>query len=174
MKRHFTIDDRESFSLESPDSRITRFTRWSIDLSAQAILDALTKAGLTTRDISGLVVNTCTGYICPGISTYYLIEKLALSRQTQVYDLVGGGCVSESPISLLIVLIIFPRLPAPYYPNTGTCHPRQLGSCSGSLWKEGLRKENGASSQRSGQAFPPTPSFSENQGADKCSVLDFF
>lgn len=96
MKRHFAIDDQESFFSESPDSRIARFTRWSIDLSAEAILDALAKAGLTTRDISGLVVNTCTGYICPGISTY-LIEKLALSRQTQVYDLVGSGCGGAVP-----------------------------------------------------------------------------
>jgi alkylresorcinol/alkylpyrone synthase len=96
MKRHFAIDDQESFFHEDPDGRIARFTRWAIDLSSEAIVSALAKAGLTTKDISGLVVNTCTGYICPGISTY-LIEKLALSRQAQVYDLVGSGCGGAVP-----------------------------------------------------------------------------
>jgi alkylresorcinol/alkylpyrone synthase len=96
MRRHFAIDDRDSFFNEEPDDRIARFTRWSIDLSAQAILNALAEAGLTTDDVWALVVNTCTGYICPGISTY-LIEKLRLSRQTQAYDLVGSGCGGALP-----------------------------------------------------------------------------
>jgi alkylresorcinol/alkylpyrone synthase len=95
-KRHFAIEDRESFFREDADGRIARFTRWSIELSAQAILDALAKAGSTTDDVSALVVNTCTGYICPGISTY-LVERLNLSRQIQVYDLVGGGCGGAIP-----------------------------------------------------------------------------
>jgi predicted naringenin-chalcone synthase len=43
-----------------------------------------------------LVVNTCTGYICPGISTY-LIEKLGLSRRVRAYDLVGSGCGGAIP-----------------------------------------------------------------------------
>jgi predicted naringenin-chalcone synthase len=43
-----------------------------------------------------LVVNTCTGYICPGISTY-LIERLGLSGQVQAYDLVGSGCGGAVP-----------------------------------------------------------------------------
>jgi predicted naringenin-chalcone synthase len=96
MHRHFAIDDQEAFFSEDPDIRVERFTRWSIDLSAQAILAALTQAGLTTDAVSVLVVNTCTGYICPGISTY-LIEKLALSRQVQAYDLVGSGCGGAIP-----------------------------------------------------------------------------
>jgi predicted naringenin-chalcone synthase len=41
-------------------------------------------------------VNTCTGYICPGISTY-LIERLGLSRSTRVYDMVGSGCGGAIP-----------------------------------------------------------------------------
>jgi predicted naringenin-chalcone synthase len=51
---------------------------------------------LGTDDVAGLVVNTCTGYICPGISTY-LIEKLGLSPSVRVYDLVGSGCGGAIP-----------------------------------------------------------------------------
>ena len=96
MKRHFAIDDPESFLSEDPDSRIARFTKSSVDLSSKGILRALEAAGLATDRVSGLVVNTCTGYICPGISTY-LIETLGLKRDIKVYDLVGGGCGGAIP-----------------------------------------------------------------------------
>lgn len=94
--RHFAIDDVEKLVDEDPDARVARFTHWSQELSTQAISRALSRAGLTTGDISGLVVNTCTGYICPGISTY-LIETLGLPRNARVYDLVGSGCGGAIP-----------------------------------------------------------------------------
>lgn len=95
-KRRFAVDDPEGFFCENPDDRIKRFTRWAVDLSAQAIQKAMSKAGLSLGDMAGLVVNTCTGYICPGISTY-LIEKLGLDRHIRVYDLVGSGCGGAIP-----------------------------------------------------------------------------
>jgi predicted naringenin-chalcone synthase len=96
IKRHFAIEDPDSFLNEDPDSRIARFTSWSIELSSQAIIKALEAVGLSKDAISGLVVNTCTGYICPGIATY-LIEILGLERNIRVYDLVGSGCGGAIP-----------------------------------------------------------------------------
>jgi predicted naringenin-chalcone synthase len=96
LKRHFAIEDPESFLHEDPDSRIERFTRWSIELSSQAIIKALDAINLSKDAVYGLVVNTCTGYICPGIGTY-LIEKLGLERNIRVYDLVGSGCGGAIP-----------------------------------------------------------------------------
>jgi alkylresorcinol/alkylpyrone synthase len=95
-RRSFAIDDIEDLVDEDPDARIARFTHWSQELSAGAINKALERAGVGVGDVSGLVVNTCTGYICPGISTY-LIERLGLSRSTRVYDLVGSGCGGAIP-----------------------------------------------------------------------------
>lgn len=96
IKRHFGFEDPESFLHEDTDSRIARFTKWSIELSAQAIIKALEAVGLSKDAVSGLVVNTCTGYICPGIATY-LIEKLGLEHNIRVYDLVGSGCGGAIP-----------------------------------------------------------------------------
>jgi predicted naringenin-chalcone synthase len=96
QKRHFALDDPACVADESPDQRIARFTEKSIELSAQAVSRALELAGLRAQDVTGLVVNTCTGYICPGISTY-LIERLGLARSTRVYDLVGSGCGGAIP-----------------------------------------------------------------------------
>ncbi len=94
--RHIATDNIECLVNEHPDSRITRFTNWAIELSSQAINDSLAQAGLTKDTITGLVVNTCTGYICPGISTY-LIEKLGLSKRIRIHDLVGSGCGGSIP-----------------------------------------------------------------------------
>jgi alkylresorcinol/alkylpyrone synthase len=95
-RRNFAIDNVENLVDEDLDARVARFTHWSRELSAQAIEKALTQAGLGTGDVAGLVVNTCTGYICPGISTY-LIERLDLPRNVRVYDLVGSGCGGAIP-----------------------------------------------------------------------------
>lgn len=95
-KRHFAVDDPTCIMDESPDQKIARFTEKAIELSGQAVTKALEQAGVGVRDVTALVVNTCTGYICPGISTY-LMERLGLSRGTRVYDLVGSGCGGAIP-----------------------------------------------------------------------------
>jgi predicted naringenin-chalcone synthase len=81
---------------EDPDSRIARFTAKSIELSAQAATRALAQAHVGVEDVTGIVLNTCTGYVCPGISTY-LIERLGLSRSIRAFDLVGSGCGGAVP-----------------------------------------------------------------------------
>ncbi len=95
-KRHFAVDDPLELVNEDPDRRIERFTRRSVELSAEAITQALGRAGVGVKDVSAIVVNTCTGYICPGISTY-LIERLGLSRSIRAFDLVGSGCGGAIP-----------------------------------------------------------------------------
>jgi len=94
--RRFAFTDPGALVDEDPDKRAERFTSWALRLSAEAARSALKKTGLEAGDISGLVVNTCTGYLCPGISTY-LIEELGLSRSVKAYDLVGSGCGGAVP-----------------------------------------------------------------------------
>jgi predicted naringenin-chalcone synthase len=96
QKRHFAVDDPAHIMNESSDQRVARFTEKSIELAAQAVASALAKVGVGVHEVTGLVVNTCTGYICPGISTY-LMERLGLSRSIRLYDLVGSGCGGAIP-----------------------------------------------------------------------------
>lgn len=95
-KRHFAVDDPARLMDESADEKIARFSEKSLELSSQAVTKALAQAGVSAQEVTALVVNTCTGYICPGISTY-LMERLGLPRNTRVYDLVGSGCGGAIP-----------------------------------------------------------------------------
>jgi predicted naringenin-chalcone synthase len=96
-QRRFALDDPDCLVEEDPDRRIERFTRWAVDLSAKASLEALERLGLGPRDVTALIVHTCTGYLCPGL-TSYLLERLDLSRDIRTYDLVGIGCGGAVPI----------------------------------------------------------------------------
>jgi predicted naringenin-chalcone synthase len=95
-ERRFAINSPGCLVQEHPDEKIARFLKWAVDLSAQASLRALAGAGLKPRDVSALVVNTCTGYLCPGL-TSYLVQRLGLSRSIRAYDLVGSGCGGAVP-----------------------------------------------------------------------------
>ncbi len=95
-QRHFAFESPDCLVEEDPDQRIARFTHWAVELSAQASLEALKQIGLSPTDVDALVVNTCTGYLCPGL-TSYLIERLGLPRHIRAYDLVGAGCGGAVP-----------------------------------------------------------------------------
>jgi len=90
------IDQMPLLKTESPDDRISRFTRWSVRLAAEAGLKALDTAGIEPKSVSSLIVNTCTGYLCPGISTY-LIREMGLAPDVRAFDLVGSGCGGALP-----------------------------------------------------------------------------
>jgi len=104
-KRHFAIDDPARVMVETADQRIERFTAESVALAGRAVGEALELAGVGLKDVRALVVNSCTGYICPGISTY-LVERLGLSRTIGVYDLVGGGCGGAIPNLQLVEALL--------------------------------------------------------------------
>ncbi|MDI6854978.1 MAG: type III polyketide synthase [Deltaproteobacteria bacterium] len=95
-ERCFAIDGPRCLVAEHPDDKIARFLKWAVYLSTQASRRALAGAGLKPQEINALVVNTCTGYVCPGL-TSYLIEELGLSRSIRAYDLVGSGCGGAVP-----------------------------------------------------------------------------
>ena len=95
-RRHFAISDPRALFTEDPDERMERFRRRSVELGTRASRQALEAAGVAPSDVAAIVVNTCTGYLCPGISNY-LIEELELSKDLPAYDLVGSGCGGAVP-----------------------------------------------------------------------------
>ena len=97
--RFFSVDGKENVTAlktEDPDARMERFTRFAVGLAESAARKALAASGVSPREITSVFVNTCTGYICPGISTY-LVEKMGLKPNVFAYDLVGSGCGGALP-----------------------------------------------------------------------------
>ena len=103
LKRDNGIDARrfavatldEVFDIH-PDTLAKRFLTHAPALAAAAAGRALAVAGVDARDIGAVVVSTCTGYICPGLSGH-VVERLGLSADVQAFDLVGQGCAAALP-----------------------------------------------------------------------------
>ena len=88
-----TLD--EVFRIE-PDTLAKRFLDHAPSLAASASAQALQAAGVAVEDIDAVVVSTCTGYLCPGLSGY-VAERLGLRADVQAFDLVGQGCAAALP-----------------------------------------------------------------------------
>jgi predicted naringenin-chalcone synthase len=99
QSRYLAVDNKDYIPLlknEDPDIRVARFTQWALSLAVDAARKALDSCGVNPTEITAVFVNTCTGYICPGISTY-LIEKLSLNKNVHAVDFVGSGCGGALP-----------------------------------------------------------------------------
>jgi alkylresorcinol/alkylpyrone synthase len=95
-RRSLAVDSLdEGFQLD-PDTLHRRFVRHAPALASQAAERALADAGLEARDVDAVIVSTCTGYLCPGL-TSYVSEQLGLRPDAFLLDLVGQGCGAALP-----------------------------------------------------------------------------
>ena len=89
--------DATAEALETnPDLLLKRFLKFGRATAVAAARRALTDAGVEAADITGLVVNTCTGYLCPGLSSF-IAEDLGLNTAIRYQDLMGMGCGAAIP-----------------------------------------------------------------------------
>ncbi len=79
-----------------PNTLAQRFSAHAPALAAQAGARALANSGLAAADIDAVVVSTCTGYLCPGLSGH-VVERLGLRADVSAFDLVGQGCAAALP-----------------------------------------------------------------------------
>jgi len=94
--RHLAVDDlRTAFDL-TPDTLHARFERHAPALATAAAKRALVNAQTDPADIDAVLVSTCTGYLCPGL-TSYVSEDLGLRPDVFALDLVGQGCGAALP-----------------------------------------------------------------------------
>jgi alkylresorcinol/alkylpyrone synthase len=94
--RHFAVDDPGSVFSMGPDELNAVFREHAPRLAGRALSRALDNARITPNEIDALLVCTCTGYLCPGI-TSYVSEQLGLRTDTFLQDLVGLGCGAAIP-----------------------------------------------------------------------------
>ncbi len=94
--RHLAVDSLDEVFRIDPATLYQRYLANAPVLAQQAALAALTQSGVKPGQIDAIVVSTCTGYLCPGLSGY-VTELLGLRRDVQAYDLVGQGCAAALP-----------------------------------------------------------------------------
>lgn len=94
--RHFAFDPIEQLFSAPADTLNEAFRREAPLLAARALTAALAQAGLQASRLDALLVCTCTGYLCPGVSSY-VAEQLGLRPDTYLQDLVGLGCGAAIP-----------------------------------------------------------------------------
>ena len=78
------------------DTLHRRFALHAPALAHEAAMRALGEAGLRPERIDAVVISTCTGYLCPGL-TSYVGESLGLRPDVLALDLVGQGCGAALP-----------------------------------------------------------------------------
>jgi predicted naringenin-chalcone synthase len=95
-ERWLAVDSLKDVFAIDPDTLHGRFSTHAPRLAADAGRSALLRAGLTPDAIGAVIVSTCTGYLCPGLSGY-VIELLGLPADALAFDLVGQGCAGALP-----------------------------------------------------------------------------
>ncbi|MSU69665.1 MAG: stilbene synthase [Opitutaceae bacterium] len=94
--RHFAVPDVEQVFDLTPDQLNAAFRSEGPRLAGPALVAALDRAGVRPADLDALLICTCTGYLCPGL-TSYVAEQLGLRSNAFLQDLVGLGCGAAIP-----------------------------------------------------------------------------
>ncbi len=96
-KRHFAVPEIASVFTKDAQQLNETFEKESVSLATQALQRALNKAEIQADELDALLVCTCTGYLCPGV-TSYVAEQLGLKSDAYLQDIVGLGCGAAIPL----------------------------------------------------------------------------
>jgi alkylresorcinol/alkylpyrone synthase len=94
--RHLALDPLTEVFDQTPDALQARFAKHAPALAAEAAQRALKDANCQADEIDAVLISTCTGYLCPGL-TSYVSEQLGLRENIFALDLVGQGCGAALP-----------------------------------------------------------------------------
>ena len=92
-KRHFCTDNPAVMFEAGAQDLNEYFEREAPALAVQAF----EKTGVDPRELDALLVCTCTGYLCPGVSSH-VAEKMGMREDIYLQDLVGLGCGAAIPL----------------------------------------------------------------------------
>lgn len=95
--RHFSQDDLTALLSLDAEGLHRLFEKAAPALAAQALDLACQRAGLSPSALDALFICTCTGYLCPGVSSH-VSERLGMRPGTYLQDLLGLGCGAALPM----------------------------------------------------------------------------
>ncbi|MFZ9932543.1 MAG: type III polyketide synthase [Chthoniobacterales bacterium] len=95
-RRQFALHDANKLFELDADGLNAEFRAAAPELGTRALASALSQTDLTPADLDVLLVTTCTGYLCPGVSSY-MAEMLGMRSDAWLQDIVGLGCGAAVP-----------------------------------------------------------------------------
>ena len=95
-KRHFVTEDPGVLLRAGAEDLNKGFEMAAPRLAGEALKKALDEAGVKADELDALFVCTCTGYLCPGVSSH-VAEQLGMRGDVYLSDLVGLGCGAAIP-----------------------------------------------------------------------------
>src|SRR5580700_9294073 len=95
--RHFALSGLDQIFDLGADQLNAAFRIEGPKLALAALRPALEQARVRPEDLDALLICTCTGYLCPGL-TSYVAEELGLRTDAWLQDLVGLGCGAAIPM----------------------------------------------------------------------------
>ena len=95
--RSLALDSIDEAFVRSAEGLNLTFEKTAPDLAARALEKALQNADIQADRLDALFICTCTGYLCPGV-TSYVAELLGLRDDVFLVDLVGLGCGAAIPL----------------------------------------------------------------------------
>jgi alkylresorcinol/alkylpyrone synthase len=94
--RHFAVGDLDKIFDLDAEALNRAFEREAPALAERALRAALTEANLAPTELDALIICTCTGYLCPGLSSF-VAERTGLRPDIFLQDNVGQGCGAAIP-----------------------------------------------------------------------------
>ena len=93
-RRHFALEPISQLPELGPQELNEAYEREATRLGSAALRPALASAGV--QDVDALFVCSCTGSLCPGLSSH-VAESAGLGPGTLLADLTGAGCGGAIP-----------------------------------------------------------------------------
>lgn len=93
--RYFAIPPHDLFRLDA-EGLNHAFEREAPPLATQALDKACLAAGACPEELDALFVCTCSGYLCPGVSSY-VAERFGIRADAYLNDVTGLGCGAALP-----------------------------------------------------------------------------
>ena len=96
-QRSFVLPDPLALFDMSAEDLNQHYEREAPRLAGKSLQQALARAGVLAKEVDALFVCSCTGYLCPGLSSY-LAEQNGIRSDAFLQDVNGFGCGGAIPM----------------------------------------------------------------------------
>jgi len=96
-ERRFALENISDAWQRNAEELNRDYEHFAPAIAEQAVRKVLADTGLEISELDALFVCSCTGYLCPGVSSH-LAEKLGMRENAYLQDLTGLGCGAAIPM----------------------------------------------------------------------------